>query len=105
MHWRTHDQIRPDPFHPDLTAALADGVARLTTSSQWEPSLDYQAVFCRFGFGNGRLIAAQCPGATRVAGFSTWRSLGRWVRRGESAIWILAPVHRRATRDPEEAVE
>jgi antirestriction protein ArdC len=30
-----------------------------------------------------------------VAGFQTWRRLGRQVRRGEHAIWILAPVTRR----------
>src|SRR5258708_7646094 len=100
------DQRRPGHSHPDLTAALADGVARLTTSSQWEQYLHYQSVFCRYSFGNVLLIAAQCPGATRVAGFSTWRSLGRWVRRGESAIWILAPVHRRGPRrGAEETVD
>jgi hypothetical protein len=30
-----------------------------------------------------------------VAGFHTWRRLGRFVRRGEQAIWILAPLTRR----------
>ena len=34
----------------------------------------------------------QCPTATRVAGFQTWRSMGRFVRRGEEGIVILAPI-------------
>ena len=38
------------------------------------------------------LIAAQCHEATRVAGFNAWRKLSRFVRKGEKAIWILAPM-------------
>ena len=38
------------------------------------------------------LIAAQCHEATRVAGFNSWRKLNRFVRKGEKAIWILAPM-------------
>jgi hypothetical protein len=109
---RTHpdrtnpDRTNPDPTRGDLTASLADGVARLTTSCEWERYLDYQTVFPRYSFGNVLLIAAQYPGATRVAGFSTWRSLGRWVRRGESAIWIFAPLRRRASgRHQHEVVD
>ena len=38
------------------------------------------------------LIARQRPDATHVAGFRTWTSLGRFVRRGEKGIFILAPM-------------
>jgi hypothetical protein len=48
-------------------------------------------------FRNQCLIAAQCPTATRVAGYQAWRRLGRWVRRGETGIVILAPITRRRT--------
>jgi antirestriction protein ArdC len=41
------------------------------------------------------LILVQRPTASRVAGFHSWRRLGRFVRRGEQAIWILSPVTRR----------
>ncbi len=37
------------------------------------------------------LIALQAPQATRVAGFRSWQSLGRQVRKGERGIVILAP--------------
>ena len=46
------------------------------------------------------LIARQKPDATHVAGYRTWTSLGRFVRRGEKGIFILAPmVGRRSTKD------
>ena len=35
------------------------------------------------------MIAAQCPHATRVAGYRKWQELGRQVRTGERAIKIL----------------
>jgi len=38
------------------------------------------------------LIARQKPEATNVAGIRTWNSLGRFVKRGEKGILILAPM-------------
>jgi antirestriction protein ArdC len=38
------------------------------------------------------LIAMQRPDATQVAGYGTWHSLGRQVRKGEHGIKILAPM-------------
>ena len=46
------------------------------------------------------LIARQKPDATNVAGLRTWNSLGRFVKRGEKGIFILAPmVGKRSTKD------
>jgi hypothetical protein len=36
--------------------------------------------------------ALQKPQATNVAGIRTWNSLGRFVKRGEKGILILAPM-------------
>jgi len=53
--------------------------------------------------GNLLLIGAQAPQATRVAGFRTWQSLGRQVRKGERGIAILAPcTYRPKTTDRAE---
>ncbi|MFX8817162.1 ArdC family protein, partial [Acinetobacter baumannii] len=38
------------------------------------------------------LIMAQNPEASQVAGFHTWRTLGRYVKAGEKGIAILAPM-------------
>src|SRR5271168_3577611 len=43
-------------------------------------------------FGNVMLIARQKPDASNVAGIRTWNSLGRFVKRGEKGILILAPM-------------
>jgi len=61
--------------------------------------------FYRYSLGNVLLIWSQCPTATHVAGFCTWRQLGRQVRRGEHGIRILAPVLRRLPAENREADE
>jgi len=53
--------------------------------------LDTAAKFHSYSLGNLLLIGAQAPQATRVAGFGTWQSVGRQVRKGERGIAILAP--------------
>jgi hypothetical protein len=78
---------------------LTNGIAQLTSSETWTTWLRVQARFHRYSFSNALLVALQCPGATRVTGFQTWRRLGRTVQRGESALWILAPVTRRVVSD------
>src|ERR1700694_5722852 len=62
--------------------------------------LGAMAKFRHYRFGNIILIARQKPDATHVAGYRTWTSLGRFVRRGEKGIFILAPmVGRRSTKE------
>jgi hypothetical protein len=44
--------------------------------------------------------ALQKPEATNVAGIRTWNSLGRFVKRGEKGIFILAPmIGKKRSRD------
>jgi antirestriction protein ArdC len=49
----------------------------------------------RYSLNNLLLIAAQRPDAGQVAGFTTWKRLGRSVRKGEHGIAILAPCVKR----------
>jgi hypothetical protein len=48
--------------------------------------------FHNYSFGNVLEIARQMPTATRVAGFWTWKNLGRSVNAGAKGIRILAPI-------------
>jgi len=48
--------------------------------------------FHNYSFGNVLEIARQMPTATRVAGFWTWKELGRSVNAGAKGIRILAPI-------------
>jgi len=57
------------------------------------------AMFHRYSLHNIMLIASQRPDATRVAGFHTWKQLGRNVKKGAKGIMILAPVVLRKSRE------
>src|SRR5579859_2313375 len=84
-----------------LVAALESGESEVLTQY-----LNAMARFHNYSFGNIMLIARQKPTATRVAGIRTWNLLGRFVKRGEKGIMILAPmVGRKAQRREEIASE
>ncbi|MHB8541455.1 MAG: ArdC-like ssDNA-binding domain-containing protein, partial [Candidatus Acidiferrales bacterium] len=53
------------------------------------------ARFRRYSWHNVMLIASQKPDATHVAGFRAWHKLGRFVKKGEKGILILAPIIRK----------
>ena len=57
----------------------------------------------RYSLNNLLLISAQKPDARQVAGFTTWRRLGRSVRKGEHGIAILAPCVKRRKSDSASA--
>lgn len=85
-----------------LAAALETGHSEALTAL-----LKTMARFHRYSMRNIWLIAAQCPTATRVAGFQTWKGLQRFVRRGEKGIAIMAPIvrkRREAPKDDDESV-
>ena len=79
----------------DVIDQLRQGVARLTSTDQWTRWLRVQRRFHHYSWGNSLLILMQRPDATRVAGYHTWKSVGRQVRKGEHGIAILAPIVRR----------
>src|SRR5579863_3692257 len=84
-----------------LVAALESGHSEVLTQY-----LGAMARFHHYSFGNIMLIARQKPDATNVAGIRTWNSLGRFVKRGEKGILILAPmVGYRRSRQNEIATE
>ena len=64
--------------------------------------LGAMAKFHTYSFGNIMLIARQKPSASNVAGVRAWNSLGRFVRRGEKGILILAPLVGRKSKTLEE---
>jgi antirestriction protein ArdC len=58
--------------------------------------------FHRYSLRNVMLIASQKPSATHVAGFHAWHKLGRFVKKGEKGILILAPIVRRKHENAEQ---
>src|SRR5581483_1725853 len=84
-----------------LVKALEAGQSEVLTQY-----LSAIARFHTYSFGNIMLIARQKPDASHVAGIRTWNSLGRFVKRGEKGILILAPmVGYRKHRNDEIATE
>ena len=80
-----------------LIAALNEG--RSETLTQYLTAIGR---FHRYSLRNVMLIASQKPTATHVAGFRTWHKLGRFVKKGEKGILILAPIVRRKTENTEQ---
>ena len=90
------------PSKHHLLEDLAEEITALRESAHWQHYLACQARFHRYSPRNVLLISMQRPDATQVAGFSTWKSLGRNIKRGEKAIAILAPVIRKGSHDDEQ---
>jgi len=84
---------------------LKEGVEGIQNSEQFRTFLTTMAKFHEYSLGNQILIALQKPEATRVAGFQTWKNLGRFVKKGEAGIAILAPIMPRKQKKEDEEDE
>ena len=99
---------KADSLNDSMTAAIealateTDAVKQDAIFTAWLRSMSR---FTRYSWGNQLLIAVQRPEATRVAGFNTWRALGRFVKKGEKGIGILAPIIRQGAKADEEQGE
>jgi len=75
----------------EVLKRLKDGVNDIQESENFKQFLLTMSKFHDYSIGNLILIMVQKPEAIRVAGFKTWKDLGRWVKKGEKGIAILAP--------------
>ena len=71
--------------------SLKNGVETIQSSTNFRQFLTTMSKFHSYSIGNQILIMIQKPEATRVAGYNTWKELGRWVKKGAAGISILAP--------------
>ncbi len=82
-------KAKADQALEQLTQSLSEGKS--------ETMLNYLRAMGRFhkySFTNACLIFSQFEQATHVAGFGTWKNLGRSVKKGEKGIGIIAPLVR-----------
>lgn len=81
-----------------LKATVESTIERLVQQLAAGHTEEYRALlafwsrFHRYSHANVLLILAQRPDATQVAGYHTWRRVGRQVRRGARAIAIWCPI-------------
>ena len=71
-------------------------------SEKLREHLAAMARFHRYSLHNIMLIASQRADASHVAGFHAWHKLGRFVKKGEKGIVILAPIIRRNAENNNE---
>jgi N-terminal domain of anti-restriction factor ArdC len=70
-----------------------------------EKLIQYLGVMARFhnySVRNQILISVQRPQAIHVAGYGSWKNMGRQVKRGEKRITILAPIMHGKTTDKDD---
>lgn len=75
----------------ELTGKLEKGITDLYASDNYAQYICAMAKFHHYSARNAFLILLQYPEASYVAGYNTWKELGRQVKRGEQGIQILAP--------------
>jgi hypothetical protein len=88
------DSKKPNTKQELIAANIKLLIEQLETGHS-EALTNYLTAMSRFhnySFGNILEIARQMPTATRVAGFWTWKNLGRSVNAGAKGIRILAPI-------------
>ncbi len=85
----------------EITERLEKGIESLFESENYKNYLKTMSKFTSYSLNNTLLIAMQKPDATTVAGYTTWKSLGRQVKKGQKAIQILAPIIYKKKREDE----
>jgi hypothetical protein len=99
---RPHNTQQDSPNRLSIKQAVDHLIGQLEAgkSEALTAYLSAMARFHSYSFGNILAIARQRPGARKVAGIHRWNELGRFVKKGEKGIRILAPMFRR--RNPKD---
>ena len=85
----------------DITEKLEKGVQDVFASDQYQKLLDTMARFPRYSLNNNILIMLQKPDATLVQSYTGWKKMGRFVKKGEKGIRILAPAPYKLEKEQE----
>lgn len=98
------------PAHPgpeERVTALTKGLYELLDRAvnepwRWQVLLDNSATLWRYSGGNAALLMLQMAHRgkqppTLVAGYKEWERHGRYVLKGEHALWVIAPRTARVT--------
>ena len=96
-------KARMDAAHAEMVAA----VESISSSDDWWAFLDFASKLHSYSAGNRMWLFQQAmmrewDDLGHVAGFRTWLSLGRYVRKGEHGLSVLAPVRVKVADDDGE---
>ena len=67
---------------------------------EYQELLDSMVKFHHYSLYNQIILAVH--GCSQVAGYKKWQELGRRVKKGSKAVWILAPYLKKETVENEE---
>ena len=81
---------------------LEQGIETILTSEGYQQYLATMSRFHGYSFNNVALIMCQRPEATHVAGFHTWRSMERFVKKGERGITIMVPYKAKIAKEDDD---
>lgn len=70
---------------------------------EFQKMLDAMVKFHTYSLFNQMILAFH--GCSQVAGFRKWQELGRTVKKGGKAVWILAPWFKKLEKEDEEEKE
>ena len=83
----------------EITDKLEQGVADIFASDRYKEMLDMIARFPEYSANNSLLILLQRPDARLCQSYTGWKSMDRYVKKGEKGIKILAPTPYMVLRD------
>ena len=70
--------------------SISTGLQAIETSDDWIRYLTFCSSFYNYSYNNIILIMMQRPNATFVAGYTAWRKMNRYVRKGIQCLhWGL----------------
>lgn len=96
--WIESRDKRADELH-QITDKLEKGVKDVFQSDKYKQFLNVMAKFPRYSVNNIMLIMMQRPDAQLCQSFTGWKQMGRYVKKGEKGISILAPAPYKIERE------
>ena len=96
--WIESRDKRADELH-QITDKLEKGVKDVFQSDKYKQFLNVMAKFPRYSVNNIMLIMMQKPDAQLCQSFTGWKQMGRYVKKGEKGISILAPAPYKIERE------
>ena len=74
---------------------LAEATDQARLAEEMQTYLDFCSRFHQYSMRNIWLILLRKPDARMVAGYRNWVGMGRYVKKGEEGIPILAPIYKK----------
>jgi antirestriction protein ArdC len=99
--WRETKKDQSAQLEKDLT----EKILTLRSTEEWQKYLDTTSHLESYSFHNMMLIYMQKPDALHVGGYGFWKKEKNPVKKGEKAIYIVAPIIKKLDSDGIESVD